>query len=331
MNRIVDIIADKPMISIVVPVYKAEPYLRRCVDSILAQNFTDFELILVDDGSPDKSGIICDEYAQKDTRVRIIHKKNGGVSSARNAGIEVARGDWLCFVDSDDYLEKEYLSDFRINQDCQSDLYMQGYKVFDSLSNKQEVHAFQTDEFKGVLEVLAEAEDNYIINSPCFKLFLRRIVVENSIRFDPKVSYGEDHLFSLSYYVYVKSCSKSTAVGYVNMRNGNESLTRRSVPLQEMMYYITEMRRLHELIIKMNSDIDKSIEPAINNRFVKNIKKAFFDILSRDNMKLELTELKFFLKKYMPKIMIGTSLKDRAFVMMILCLPTFLIVLLIKR
>lgn len=91
-------------ISIIVPVYKVEKYLEKCVDSILAQTFTDFELILVDDGSPDRSGAMCDEYAQKDSRVRVIHKENGGLSSARNAGIDVAKGRYFGFVDSDDYI-----------------------------------------------------------------------------------------------------------------------------------------------------------------------------------------------------------------------------------
>ncbi|OOL43593.1 glycosyl transferase family 2, partial [Enterococcus faecium] len=91
----------------IVPVYKVEKYLRKCVDSILAQTFTDFEVILVDDGSPDNSGKICDEYAEKDNRVRVIHKENGGLSSARNAGIDVARGKYLGFVDSDDYIDED--------------------------------------------------------------------------------------------------------------------------------------------------------------------------------------------------------------------------------
>ncbi|WP_407856661.1 glycosyltransferase family 2 protein [Enterococcus hailinensis] len=91
-------------ISIIVPVYKVEKYLEKCVDSILAQTFTDFELILVDDGSPDNSGTICDEYAKKDPRVKVIHKENGGLSSARNAGINIAKGKYLGFIDSDDYI-----------------------------------------------------------------------------------------------------------------------------------------------------------------------------------------------------------------------------------
>ncbi|HEL7541574.1 TPA: glycosyltransferase, partial [Enterococcus faecalis] len=93
-----------PKISIIVPVYNVEKYLEKCVRSILAQTFTDFELILVDDGSPDSSGAMCDQFAEQDERVKVIHKENGGLSDARNAGIEIATGEYLGFVDSDDYI-----------------------------------------------------------------------------------------------------------------------------------------------------------------------------------------------------------------------------------
>lgn len=99
-------------ISVIVPVYKVEPYLHRCVDSILNQTFTDFELILVDDGSPDNCGAICDEYAAKDSRIHVIHQKNGGVSAARNAGLERAFANgcqWVAFVDSDDWIHSRFL------------------------------------------------------------------------------------------------------------------------------------------------------------------------------------------------------------------------------
>lgn len=102
-----------PLISVIVPVYKVEPYLSRCIDSILSQTFTDFEIILVDDGSPDNCGKICDEYAQKDNRIRVIHKENGGLSSARNAGIDWvfsnSDSQWLTFIDSDDWIHPQYL------------------------------------------------------------------------------------------------------------------------------------------------------------------------------------------------------------------------------
>lgn len=96
-----------PELSIIVPVYKVEKYLPRCIDSILAQTFGDFELILIDDGSPDGCGRICDEYAQKDKRIVVIHQKNMGVSAARNAGLDIAHGRYIGFVDSDDWIEPQ--------------------------------------------------------------------------------------------------------------------------------------------------------------------------------------------------------------------------------
>lgn len=96
-------------ISVIIPVYKVEPYLRKCVDSVLAQSFTNIELILVDDGSPDKCGDICDEYAMVDSRVKVIHRTNGGLSAARNSGLELAKGEWVVFIDSDDWINTRYI------------------------------------------------------------------------------------------------------------------------------------------------------------------------------------------------------------------------------
>lgn len=97
------------MISVIVPVYNVEPYLRKCIDSILAQTYRDFELILIDDGSPDNCGAICDEYAAQDSRIRVIHQGNCGVSVARNTGLDAAKGEYVSFVDSDDWIDNEYL------------------------------------------------------------------------------------------------------------------------------------------------------------------------------------------------------------------------------
>lgn len=98
-----------PAISVIVPVYNVEKYLSRCVDSVLAQTFSDFELILVDDGSPDNCGSICDSYAAIDNRVKVIHQNNSRLSAARNAGISIARGEWIALIDSDDWIHKDYL------------------------------------------------------------------------------------------------------------------------------------------------------------------------------------------------------------------------------
>lgn len=129
----------KPEISIIVPIYKVEEYLIRCIDSILAQTFTNFELILVDDGSPDNCGKICDEYAKKDERIKVIHKENGGLSSARNAGIKVATGDFIGFVDSDDYINKE--------------MYLKLYELCKSTNSQIGICNFQR-EINGILEVV---------------------------------------------------------------------------------------------------------------------------------------------------------------------------------
>ena len=110
MREIEHGVSAPPTISVIVPVYNAEMYLHRCIDSVLAQTYQNFELLLIDDGSKDSSGTICDEYAAKDARVRVFHKEIGGVSSARNVGLDHAQDEWITFVDSDDYIEeKEYV------------------------------------------------------------------------------------------------------------------------------------------------------------------------------------------------------------------------------
>lgn len=118
-------------ISVIVPVYKVEPYLRRCVDSILRQTFSDFELILVDDGSPDRSGIICDEFAKSDSRVKVIHQKNRGLSAARNSGIDFVMvnsdSKFITFVDSDDWVEPNYLLELIHGQSLGADVSCVGY------------------------------------------------------------------------------------------------------------------------------------------------------------------------------------------------------------
>ena len=102
-------INKNPKISVIIPVYNAEKTLHRCIDSILAQTFSDFEVLLIDDGSKDKSGEICDEYARKDSRIKVCHKENGGVSSARNTGLSKAMGEYVIHCDADDFIEPEML------------------------------------------------------------------------------------------------------------------------------------------------------------------------------------------------------------------------------
>ena len=105
---------EQPLISIIVPVYKVEKYLKRCVDSILTQTYQNMEVILVDDGSPDNCGAICDRYKETDNRVVVIHKKNGGLSDARNAGLDIATGEYIMFIDSDDFVEIDMMESMMV-------------------------------------------------------------------------------------------------------------------------------------------------------------------------------------------------------------------------
>lgn len=129
-----------PFFSIIVPVYKVEAYLSQCMDSILDQRFEDFELLLIDDGSPDRSGVMCDAYARKDSRVRVIHKENGGLSSARNCGLRAAEGEFVAFLDSDDYWDNEdtLTAIYREIQESSADVLLLKHRKLDMKTGKME-------------------------------------------------------------------------------------------------------------------------------------------------------------------------------------------------
>lgn len=166
-----------PVISIIVPVYNVEKYLDKCVKSILIQTFEDFELILVDDGSKDRSGVMCDEYAKLDPRIKVIHKENGGLSSARNAGIDIALGEFLGFVDSDDYIEADmyemlYDNLKRENADISICCKYDCYKDKPLSINKENYCVFNTEE---ALYSLCEGKFGV---SACDKLYSRKLFDE---------------------------------------------------------------------------------------------------------------------------------------------------------
>lgn len=166
-----------PKISVIIPVYKVEKYLNRCVDSVLNQDFEDFELILVDDGSPDNSGKICDEYAKMDSRVKVIHKENGGLSDARNAGIEIARGDYLNFIDSDDWVELDYLSILYNNaKKYDADISVVNlHKEYDNRREKSENVKTGLFESNDIMSMLYDKEMSIYLNVACAKLYRRKL------------------------------------------------------------------------------------------------------------------------------------------------------------
>lgn len=191
-----------PQISVIVPVYNVEKYLPRCIDSILSQTFTDFELLLIDDGSPDNSGKICDEYAIKDSRVKVIHKQNGGVSSARNVGIENATGEWVFFSDADDILVPNafYILTSRINSEVA--YVMAGYKRCDENHNieyevktREEHIISSSDAVTQMFRPTDYVYQGYLWN----KLFKLSVIKENNLKFAVDIYFNEDRLFNILY------------------------------------------------------------------------------------------------------------------------------------
>lgn len=174
--------ATEDLITVVVPVYMVEDYLQECVDSILQQTYQHFELILVDDGSPDSSGRICDDYAQRDSRVKVIHKENGGLSDARNAGIEIASGEYITFIDSDDVIASDYLEImYQLAKTYQAEL-VQG-KLTRNLEDLGEKSA-NTQFFDKTEDVMK----NYLLfkdlqGYACNKLYAMRLFKELSLRY----------------------------------------------------------------------------------------------------------------------------------------------------
>ena len=167
---------EKPLLSIIVPVYDVENYLQKCIDSILAQTFTDFELILVEDGSPDGCPALCDAAAAKDARIRVLHQKNGGLSAARNAGLDAARGAWIGFVDSDDYIAPEmYETLYKAVQSTGADLALCDYAEVDEAGVPcQSMHVrLGKKDFTG-RELLKNATDSMI--QPAWNKLYRRAV-----------------------------------------------------------------------------------------------------------------------------------------------------------
>lgn len=193
---------NTPLISIIVPVYRAASFLHLCIESILNQSIKDFEVILVNDGSPDNSGEICDKFAIQDARVRVIHKINEGVSKARNAGIDASIGKYIMFCDSDDFVEPNWCQEL-LNQVKGNSLVISAYylnDLKDHNNNKESVFLGEDgDYYSFPKKEIFPYYQKHFINSPWNKIYISNIIKHNQIRFNEQISIGEDLLFNLDY------------------------------------------------------------------------------------------------------------------------------------
>lgn len=275
-----------PKVSIIVPIYKAEKYLRCCLDSILQQTFTDWECILVDDGSPDGSGAICDEYSQRDSRFRVFHKENGGVSSARNLGIDNSNGDFLCFFDADDLIPKDSLSALVAPFNNDVDSTVGGFQILGT--NNEILFELKTQSTHriNINEAIRDFYPNgsmdwqrYLWN----RMFRMDVIHKYHIRFREDIYYKEDGLFLVEFL-----CKSQKDIVYVEeivyiYRKSEESATGKIGRTFNPRLYTN---------IKAHAQIVKTIKDSTNDRELVRLAsngmlKSYFWLLSTSNSKAE--------------------------------------------
>lgn len=198
----------KPTVSIIVPVYNAEHTIGRCLDSILNQDYTDFELLAVDDGSTDSSGAICDEYAARDSRVQVFHQENAGVSASRNLALDRARGTYLQFLDSDDWITPDATSSLvRAAESGQCDLVVSDFYrvVGERVSQKGDIDEDGLMTREDYAAHMMENPADFYYGVLWNKLYRRAIVEAHHLRMNPEISWCEDFMFNLEYIRYAET------------------------------------------------------------------------------------------------------------------------------
>lgn len=235
------------MVSFIIPVYNCEAYISQCIASIINQTCSGFEVILVDDGSTDNSAAIIDDYAQKDFRIRAIHVKNGGPSRARNIGIDIARGEWVIFVDADDWIDKDLLSTLSLT-DTSPDITFWGFRKISDEGMLLEKCCPKTDKcptdkkeyFEQLKELVIHRQEyfGYSWN----KVYKRSLIEEHNIRFEDGLSIREDEVFALRYCLYAQSIETLSFAPY-NYRILTSSLSHDLTPKYRNYYRLAQVEK----------------------------------------------------------------------------------------
>ena len=259
-------------LSVIIPVYNGEKYLNDTLEKISSQNADDVEIILVNDGSKDKSGSICDEFAKNDKRFKVYHKENGGVSTARNLGLDKATGDFVAFVDSDDFVTSNYLASLKFFAFQNYDLY--SFNVIRKTNEELMLYGKILEEchsdnpFELMLSLFASFD--FFSGSPINKLFKRSIIEKNKLRFDESLTICEDMLFNFNYIKHCKNMMHTNSALYIYVLNP-ESLTRNRKPV-----YVENKGRMY---FEIKSEIEKSEDykqkymPLLNESYISEFAK----------------------------------------------------------
>lgn len=213
-----------PLISIIVPVYNVENYLRKCLESIINQTYKNLEIILINDGSTDNSGKICDEYAGKDNRVKVIHNENRGVSHSRNCGLDIAKGEYILFIDSDDTVKNNYVFEM-VKEVREKDYDLIVSNIIDIFDTDSSIRIKNIEELTGDLR-----KDFYklrmLLRGPVVKLYKKSIINKYNIRFSENMKVAEDQVFNFEYYSILQKYKYINFAGYNYYHRKNFSLSR---------------------------------------------------------------------------------------------------------
>ncbi|MGF7012571.1 glycosyltransferase involved in cell wall biosynthesis [Lachnospiraceae bacterium PF1-22] len=280
------------LISVIVPVYKVERYLRKCVDSILIQTYENLEVLLVDDGSPDECGIICDDYAKKDSRIKVIHKDNGGLSDARNAGFEASNGEYILFIDSDDYIESDMIEYLYSNL-------VEANAEISSCGNFDVYESHTVTEFSGGETIVCNGEAFYSyllrgekVRGEIWNKLIKRSVVED-IRF-PKGRLYEDIYFTADMMKNVQTAVIGTEAKYYYVHRGS-SITGKPYRRQ-LLDIITGYEKAYQVVKNEFPALEEIANCLVLwSRFI-----VLDKILTQPNYKeiSELPEMVLYLKKH---------------------------------
>lgn len=220
----------KPEISIIIPVYNSSKYIKSCLDSILNQTFKNFEVIIIDDGSTDNSYDILKEYSTKNTSIKLFKNSNHGVSFTRNYGISLAQADYLCFIDSDDWIDENYLENFYnvIQLNPEIDYIVQGIKYDWGNDKTKELFSYKEIIIKET-EIANSIVDYKLLHNGCpvAKLFKRSIIEKKKLRFNENICMHEDHIFVLDYFLEIKNIYLLSNTSYHYRRSMDDSLSKK--------------------------------------------------------------------------------------------------------
>ena len=274
------------MISIIVPFYNAGKYLEKCIKSICNQTYSDIEIILIDDGSKDNSRVICDKFVAEDKRIKVIYKENGGVSSARNRGLDVAQGEYITFIDSDDWINPDLLERL-MAQIGQADMAVGGYTTVSIAGNVEQKYKDECLTFpECVCSKFDELYANNFFNAPFAKIYKRNIL--ETQRVDSTVALGEDFLFNLEYLSKCREVKTVNVIGYfyncMNVGAATKKLRENDI---EQIYFLYQAGR--NFLCKYYPNSGESVE--LKKRFCLNGINLIQLICYSDKSKIEKSKL----------------------------------------